>query len=112
MYNYDKNQITINNFNFKFEFEIRNVIQYKENYIVLLSIPFKENYINNIFCLNNCAKIAWQSEDLNSLYPDLKNLPYEQMGMKEDLLFASDFYGRNYEINTENGKIIDCKIVR
>lgn len=61
--------------------------------------------INNIYCLDAQANLVWQSEDLSILYPELKNLPYEQMGIKDDAVFASDFYGRSYKINVNSGKI-------
>lgn len=46
----------------------------------------------------------WQSQDLSLLYQNSKNLlPYEQMGFKDGYIYASDFYGRNYKINVNNG---------
>lgn len=112
MYEYDKKCIKINNNTFRFEYDIRNVIQYKGNFIVLLGIPFNREEINNIYCLDNQANLLWQSEDLDILYPKKKNLPYEQMGIKEDAVFASDFYGRNYKINVQTGKVEGCSIVK
>lgn len=113
MYQCEKNHIEINNNSYDFEFDIRDVIEYKESYIVLLAIPFNKIEINNIYCLNNQAKLVWQSEDLSVRYPELKNLlPYEQMGIKDDIIFASDFYGRNYKINVNNGKIEGFNIVK
>lgn len=112
MYEYDKKLIKINNNSFRFQYNIRNVIQYKGSYIVLLGIPFDREEINNIYCLDNQANLLWQSEDLDILYPKKKNLPYEQMGIKEDTVFASDFYGRNYKINAQTGKVEGCSIVK
>lgn len=34
------------------------------------------------------------------------------MGIKDDIIFASDFYGRNYKINDNNGKIEKFNIVK
>ena len=113
MYQYKKNHIEINNNSYDFEFDIRAVIEYKENYVVLLAIPFNKTEINNIYCLDSQAELVWQSEDLSVRYPELKNLlPYEQMGIKDDTIFASDFYGRNYKISFNNGKIEDFNIVK
>ncbi|MCH5258663.1 MAG: hypothetical protein J1F18_02860 [Lachnospiraceae bacterium] len=81
-------------------------MQYKQKYIVLLGIPFNSEAINNIYCLDARANIVWQSEDLATRYPQLKKLlPYEQIGIKDGVIYASEFYGRNYKINIENGKI-------
>lgn len=112
MYKYDKKHIEINNNSYDFKYDIRTIIQYKEKYIVLLEIPFDREDINNIYCLDNQANLMWQSEDLVALYPKLRNLPYEQMGIKGDIIFASDFYGRNYNINVNTGKIEGCNIVK
>ena len=96
-----------------FLFDMRAVVQYKKKYIVLLGIPFNSTEINNIYCLDAQANLIWQSEDLNTLYPELKNLlSYEQMGIKDDTIFASDFYGRNYKINVDSGKIEGFTIVK
>lgn len=112
MYQYNKKRIMINNIGYDFKYDIRTVVQYKGKYIVLLGIPFSSEEINNIYCLDAQANLVWQSEDLSHLYPELKNLPYEQMGIKDDSIFASDFYGRNYKINLDNGKIEGCNIFK
>lgn len=112
MYQYDKNHINIDNNSYDFQFDIRNVVQCREKYIVLLSIPFNCAEINNIYCLDAQANLVWRSEDLSALYPELKNLPYEQMGIKDGVIFASDFYGRSYKINMDDGGIEGCSIVR
>lgn len=114
MYQYEENHIEINNNNnYDFEFDIRAVIVHKEKYVVLLAIPFNKTEINNIYCLDGQAKLIWQSEDISVRHPELKNLlPYEQMGIKDDIIFASDFYGRNYQINVNTGKIEGVRTVK
>lgn len=113
MYQYEKKYIEINGNIYNFKFDIRAVVRFKERYIVLLGIPFDKKDINNIYCLDYQAKLIWQSEDLASRYPELKNpLPYEQIGIKNDTIFASDFYGRNYAINADSGKIENINIVK
>lgn len=113
MYQYERNHIEIDNNSYDFELDIRAVVQHKENYIVLLAVPFSKTALNNIYCLDAQAKLIWQSEDLSVRYPKLKNLlPYEQMGIKDDIVFASDFYGRSYKINPNNGKIEGFTVVK
>ena len=109
-YDLDGKLISQINNSYSFEFDIRAVIEYKENYIVLLAIPFNKTEINNIYCLDAKARLIWQVEDLSVRYPELKKpLPYEQMGIKDDIIFASDFYGRNYQIKVNSGKIEGVK---
>lgn len=112
MYEYIKNKIIINGKKKEFSYDIRKIIEYKNNYYVLLSIPFDKNDLNNIYCLDEDGNLVWQSEDLNYLFPTLKNLPYEQIGIKDDVLYASDFYGRNYQIGLSDGKVRECNIVK
>ena len=112
MCQYSGKSIKINGKKHDFEYEIRSVLQYNEKYIVLLAIPFDSKEINNIYCLNSCADLIWQAEDLSILYPSLLNLSYEQMGIKDNTIYATDFYGRCYKINIDNGKIEGCYFVK
>lgn len=112
MYNHNKTHIEVNNNGYDFKYDIRSVLQYKERYIVLIGVPFDKDDINNIYCLDEKANLVWQSEDLKRLYPKLLNIAYEHIGIENDSLFATDFYGRNYKINLENGKIEGRKIVK
>jgi len=112
MHTVNENTLIINSRNIKFGFDIRCTIEYKKYVLVLLSIPFTKSDINNIYCVNEFGELVWQVEDLNLLYPNLKNLPYEQMGIKDGILYASDFYGRSYSIDLDTGKIKECNIVK
>ena len=98
--------------NKRFDHEIREVVEYENCYIVLLSVPFDENMVNNIFCLDDQLNIKWRAEDLDKKYPEKNNLPYEQMTLRKGVIKATDFYGRCYLLNVSNGKIIDMTIVK
>ena len=112
MYSYELSNIQINGNNHHFDHNIREVIKYKDTYIVLLEIPVSSDEINNIFCLDENANIKWQSEDLSKKYPKLINLAYLRMGIIDDIVYATDFFGRNYRIDPSSGKILGCKIVK
>ena len=112
MYSIKDNILFMNSKKVEFNFNIRSAVEYSECVIVLLSISFTKNDINNIYCVNKFGKVVWQSEDLNLLYPNIKNLPYEQMGIKDNILYTSDFYGRSYSIDLDTGKINGCNIVK
>ncbi len=109
---YEKNHIQINQNSFYFDYNIRTVISYKKTYIILLDIPFNLTQINNLFCIDSNANLVWQVEDLNKRYPEQNHLPYEQIGIEGDAVYASDFLGRCYKINIHNGKIESCTIVK
>lgn len=112
MYKYQMNELIINDIKRTFNYDVRNVLEFNKYYFILLSIPFDKSEINNIYCVDNKNDLLWRSEDLNVLFPEQKNLPYEQMGIKDNELYASDFYGRNYCINPLNGRVGKYTIVR
>lgn len=111
-YNVSGKNIKIGSMCRHFEYDIRTVLQDKEKYIVLLAIPFDSKEINNIYCLNSCADLVWQAEDLSVRYPSMLNLPYEYMRIKDGAIFATDFYGRSYKININSGKIEGYNLVK
>ena len=112
MYSYELSTIKINDKSYHFKHNIREVIQYKNTYIILLVLPSGCDEINNIICLDENANIKWQSEDLRKKYPKLINLAYLRMGIIDDTVYATDFFGRNYRIDPSSGKILGCKIVK
>ena len=63
MYSLNKNTVSIDDREYHFDYDIREVIPYKESLIVLLDIP-------------------------------------------EDILLATDFYGRRFRINPDTGKVL------
>jgi len=112
MDSYEKNSVDINGTKVDFKYNIRDMIRYKETYIVLIEVPYDKNDINNIYCLDKNAMFLWQVEDLDKLYPERRNMPYEQMSIEDSILYASDFAGRCYHIDIDNGCIIGCNINR
>lgn len=112
MYIYKSSYILINGKSYHFKNKIREVIKYKDTYIVLLEIPYDSDEINNIYCLDKKANIKWQSEDLSKKYPEKDNLPYDGMELEENIIYANDFFGRDYSIDAENGKILGYTIVK
>ena len=112
MYIYKSSYILINGKSYHFKHKIREVIKYKDTYIVLLEIPEDCDEINNIYCLDKKANIKWQSEDLSKKYPKLINLAYLRMGIIDDIVYATDFFGRNYRIDPNSGKILGYTIVK
>lgn len=101
----------INDRKVSFDYDIRTVIWYKNRYYILLAIPFEENTVNNIFCLNSELKLIWEAEDINRKYPEESNLAYEKMYIRNGIIYATDFSGRCVLLNTDTGKIIASRIV-
>ena len=112
MYSYEGNIVNINGIKLMFKYSVRDMLKYKEKYIILLEIPYDKDDINNIYCLNENTKLIWKVEDLDKLYPERRNMPYEQIAVENNILYASDFAGRCYHIDIDNGCIIGCNINR
>ena len=106
------NELNIDSKIIKFKYDIRDTKVVNNQVIVLLSIPFNNNEIDNIYSVSLDANINWRVESLNVINPGGNNLPYENMFLKNEELTATDFYGRRYFINTINGEIIKKDIVK
>jgi len=109
---YDQNHLIIGDMKKTFKHDIQKVIVLKDKAVVLLSIPQNDDTIDNIFALSHEVETIWQAESLKKLYPDEINLPYEYMDEEGDIIKATDFYGRRYFINVENGHIIKRDFVK
>lgn len=104
--------MTIGSYKRQFTHLIRDAILFDNKIVVLLEIPFNDNTINNIYAVNRKCDILWQSEDISRVYKNQLLLPYEQMVVENGEIRASDFYGRRYYINGDNGKIIKRDIIK
>lgn len=109
MAEYKKHQLIVNDKIIKsFKFEIRNVIEYGDEFIVLLEIPFdNECEKNNILRIDASGNVVWTID--NSGYSN-NSYPFEQMTLREDWLYATDFYARRFKIDIRTGKIVDMTI--
>ena len=105
-------ELSIDGKTIKFKYDIRDTKVVNNQVIVLLSIPFNDNELDNIYAVSFDAKINWRLESLNLINPNGNNLPYENMFLNNEELTATDFYGRRYFINIINGTIIKKDIVK
>lgn len=109
----DKNILTLNNKKIKFSHDIRQFKTLENDIVVLLSIPGNDNTLDNIYCYSNTGIIKWQVQPLKDAFPELKQVfPFEQMSIIDDKISATDFYGRRFIINPEDGKILSKDIVK
>lgn len=108
----EKNLLIENIYAVKFDYPIRDAKLFDRNIIVLLSIPYNDDTIDNLFSVNVQGQIIWRSQQLKQVFPKEKLLPYEQMVINEQEIKVSDFYGRRYFINPSNGRIIKRDITK
>ncbi len=106
------NELNVNGKIIKFDYEIRETKLVDSQVMVLLSIPFNVNEVDNIYAVSLEGKINWRVESLNLMDPNGNNMPYENMFLDKEALTATDFYGRRYFINIMDGTIIKKDIVK
>ena len=109
---FNRDELRIDKKIMKFGYDIRDIKVVDNQVIVLLSIPFHANEIDNIYAVSLDCKINWRVESLNIISPDGDNLPYENLFFHNGELTATDFYGRRYFINVTNGRIEKTDIVK
>ena len=109
MVEYEKHNLIVNDKVIKcFKFEIQNIIEYGDEFIVLLEIPFDNNIEkNNILRVAASGNVVWTIENSgysNNIYP------FEQMTLRDGWIYATDFYARRLKVNIKTGKIVDMTI--
>lgn len=104
------NKIEINDSSVEFMYLIKSAKAVDDRIIVLLEIPYDIDEADNLYCLSKNGTIIWQSQHLHELYPTERILLYEQIIINDREIIASDFYGRRYFVNFENGFIIKREI--
>ena len=110
----DKNLLILNGKTIKFDHNIRQFKTISDNEVfVLLSIPGNDDTLDNIYCYFSNGIIKWQVQPLKDVFPELKQVfPFEQMSIIDGKISATDFYGRRFMINPEDGTIISKDIVK
>lgn len=110
-----KNTLFVNKKPINFDFEVGNALAVDDKVIFLLKIPYDDKTtLKNIYCLNENCQFLWQVQSALEAYPNInEELPFENMVQNGNgNISASDFYGRNFEINVTNGKIINFSVSR
>lgn len=112
----DENILNIGHTKITTKYPIKRIVKMNEKYIVLLKIPNVElgvEELNNVLCYDDKGKMCWRiSNDLPSAIVSKKQIPYVEIQVMDGKLYATDFWGRKFNIDVESGKLIDFKIVR
>ena len=110
----EKNILVLNGKRIKFSHNIRQFKTINDDSVaVLLAIPGNDDTLDNIYCYFSNGIIKWQVQPLKEAFPELKNVfPFEQMSIIDGKISATDFYGRKFLINTDDGKILSKEIVK
>lgn len=112
----DGNILSIGHTEITVKYPIKQVERIREKYVVLLKIPRVElgtEELNNILCYDENGKMCWQiSDELPPNIVSKEQIPYVAIQIMNGKLYATDFWGRKFNVDAENGKLIDVKIVR
>lgn len=97
------------------KYPIKKVERIDEKYIVLLRIPRVElgfEEINNILCYDKNGMICWRiSNKLPSNIISKEQVPYVAVQVIDEKIYATDFWGRKFNVDIQNGNLISVKIV-
>lgn len=109
------NTLTIGHTKIIVKYPIKKIEKINGKYIVLLKIPRVElevDELNNILCYDEQGIMCWQiSNKLPSNIVSKEQIPYIAIQVIDGKLYATDFWGRKFNVDTENGELIDVKIV-
>ena len=104
----DGNILNIGGTKITVKYPIKQVESISGKYVVLLKIPRVElgaEELNNILC--------WRiSDKLPSNIVSKEQIPYVAIQIMNGKLYATDFWGRKFNVDVENGNLMDVKIVR
>lgn len=111
----DDNILSINNTEITLKYPIKKIEKARDKYIVLLKIPHVElgsEELNNILCYDETGMMCWQiSNELPSDIVCTEQIPYVAIQVIEEKLYATDFWGRKFNVDIESGRLIDVKMV-
>lgn len=107
-----KDEIEIGNKLVKFNYDIKETIDNGNKVFILLEIPYSDNELNNIYCYNKNGLEVWRVNTEFDRYNINNRLPYEMMRIIEGKLYASDFYGRRFQIDFITGESILYDVVK
>lgn len=107
------NILKLNGKEIKFSHNIRQIQTIGTDVVVLLAIPNNDDTLDNIYCYGSYGIIKWQVQPIKEAFPEMKQVfPFEQMSIIDGKISASDFYGRRFFINPDDGKITKKDIVK
>lgn len=99
----DQKALFVGNNKIEFKYQIDNVKKCSNLYIVLVD----EVGINNVYAVNEQAKIVWKIEDSGSVYSIINDVPYVGTRITEaNQIVVTNFNGVTYTVNPINGRII------
>lgn len=114
-FSYNENILSINNIKIVTKYPIKNIEKVNDKYVILLKIPRVElgvDELNNILCYDEKGEMCWQiSNKLPSSITCKDQIPYVTIQKTDGELYATDFWGRKFRVDVNNGELTDVMIV-
>lgn len=95
-----------------FNYKPKQVIETETDIFVLLEIPYSDDEINNVYCFNKLGEMNWRVDIDFDEYNIKKKLPFEMIAIIDGYLYASDFYGRRFKIDSKTGRFLGYDVIR
>ncbi len=93
----------------EFQYEIGKIEKFDNCIIVMIDIPMKIIFNENIYSVSYYGKILWQIEKINHMD---KDSPFMGMGQDENGFSAYNWDSFNYKIDLKTGKIMSRQYVK
>lgn len=107
------NKLIINNKLITFDYDIEKIINNDDKLYILLSIPIKKIYNNNIFAVSQNGDMLWQVE-LPWYAVENKDYPFTNIWFNEEetKLYAYNWHGFEHIIDIKTGEIDDGEFTK
>lgn len=107
----------INNKEIKLKYPIKMFEKIDNLYIILLNIPTRielgAEELNNIICYNDKDSFLWRIDNkLPNKIVSSEQSPYVAIQIQDNILKATDFFGRRFHVNSADGQLLEYEIVR
>lgn len=109
--------ITINNKEIILNYPVKMFEKIDDSYIILLNIPtrieLRSEELNNVVCYDNKGEFIWRVDNkLPSQITSKEQTPYIAIQVQDNILKATDFWGRRFHINAVDGRLLKYEIVK
>lgn len=106
-YSFDNKTLWLQSFDnkkeIKFEYPIRQVIQFKNRFLVRLEPDIGKLLNENIYCLGSNGELLWQVKPTQYIDADC---PYTNIIISDSSLYAFNWSGEKVQIDLNSGDII------
>lgn len=103
------NKAKIGNRDVTFKYPIDKILEINNSYVVLLEVPVKILFNENIYGVSNSGKIIWQIDKTRHVY---EKSPYTNIFIEKGKIWAFNWDGMAHELNEKTGKIISEKYLK